>query len=115
MAISYEWNCKQVDYYPTLDDKSKVIYNVHWRLKGTSDSVDGEGNPYSAEVYGSQSLDTSDLSSFTEYADLTAADVENWVKLAIGSEEVENIENNISSQIDELKSPSSVSETMSFE
>jgi hypothetical protein len=65
MAISYEWNCKQVDYYPTLDDKSKVIYNVHWRLKGTSDSVDGEGNPYSAEVYGSQSLDTSDLSSFT--------------------------------------------------
>tara|TARA_R100001509_G_scaffold133562_1_gene87126 strand:- start:125 stop:469 length:345 start_codon:yes stop_codon:yes gene_type:complete len=109
MAISYEWNCKQVDYYPSHGDESDVVYNVHWRLKGVDSENDSEGNPYSAEVYGSQSLDVSDLSSFVAYADLTESVVQGWVEAAIGEDEVANLKSNLDAQIAELKSPSSVS------
>ena len=109
MAISYEWNCKQVNYYPSHGDESDVVYNVHWRLKGVDSENDSEGNPYSVEVYGSQSLDVSDLSSFVAYADLTESVVQGWVEAAMGSEEVANLKSNLDAQIAELKSPSSVS------
>jgi len=73
MAISYTWDVSNVDTYPSHTDgssntESDVIYNVHWRLKGSDDANnDSDGNPQTAEVYGSQSLDVSDLSSFTAF------------------------------------------------
>jgi len=33
MAINFTWNIKQVDVYPTLEENTNVIYNVHWELK----------------------------------------------------------------------------------
>ena len=42
----------------------------------------------SATVYGTQSLDTSDLSSFTAFADLTASDVQGWVEAAMTADTV---------------------------
>ena len=48
MANTYSWNCKTVDCYPTFDDETDVVYNVHWRLTATSSKKDGEGNPYTA-------------------------------------------------------------------
>ena len=112
MAISYTWNCKQHDYYPTHGGESKVIYNVHWRLKATDSENDSEGNPYAAEVYGSQSLDCSDLSSFTAYDSLAEANLQSWVEAAMGEDEVANLKSNLDAQIAELKSPSSVSATL---
>ena len=93
MAISYSWNVSTVDTYPTKDSKSDVVHNVHWRLTATDDSntvkdMDGNDIPVSANVYGSQSLDTSDLSSFKAFADLTASDVQGWVETALGSDKV---------------------------
>ena len=89
MAISYEWDVKTVDTYPTKDSKSDVVHNVHWRLKATDDTnKDSNGNNWTADVYGSQVVDTSDLSSFTAFADLTASDVQGWVETALGADEV---------------------------
>ena len=107
--INYTWNCKVVDAYPQDGAYADVVYNVHWRLKATDSENDSEGNPYSAEVYGSQSLDVSDLSSFTAYADLTESVVQGWVEAAMGEDEVANLKSNLDAQIAELKSPSSVS------
>ena len=84
MAISYLWDVKQVDTYPSHTDsqdpantESDVVYNVHWRLTGEDDANnDSDGNPQRGEVYGSIGLDVSDLSSFTAFADLTASDVQ---------------------------------------
>ena len=68
MAISYEWDCKTHDRYPTHNSKTNVVYNVHWRLTATDDSNnDSEGHPQTATVYGTQSLDTSDLSSYKNF------------------------------------------------
>ena len=59
MAISYTWDVGTVDTYLTKDSKSDVVHNIHWRLKATDDTnKDSEGNNWSADVYGSQVVDT---------------------------------------------------------
>ncbi len=66
MAIGYTWNVSTVDTYPTLDSNADVVYNVHWRLTAEDDAnQDADGNNWTATPYGTQSVDTSDLSSFT--------------------------------------------------
>ena len=113
MAISYAWDVKTVDTYPTKDSKSDVVYNVHWRLTATDDTNnDAEGNSLTAIVYGSQALDTSDLSSFTAFADLTASDVQGWVEAALTADTVNDIKDSLDSTIEELVTPTSVQKTI---
>ena len=71
MAISYSWNCRTVDTYPTHSDsletpntQNDVVYNVHWSLTGTL--VHNEVS-HSANIIGTQTLDTSDLSNFASF------------------------------------------------
>ena len=113
MAISYEWDVKTVDTYPTKDSKSDVVYNVHWRLTATDDTNNNaEGNSLTATVYGSQDLDTSDLSSFTEFADLTVSDVQGWVEAALTADTVNDMKDSLDSTIGELVTPTSVQKTI---
>ena len=113
MAISYEWNVKTVDTYPTKDSKSDVVYNVHWRLTATDDTNnDAEGNSLTAILYGSQALDTSDLSSFTAFADLTASNVQGWVEAALTADTVNDMKDSLDSTIEELVTPTSVQKTI---
>ena len=113
MAISYAWDVKTVDTYPTKDSKSDVVYNVHWRLTATDDTNNNaEGNSLTATVYGSQSLDTSDLSSFTEFADLTVSDVQGWVEAALTADTVNDMKDSLDSTIEELVTPTSVQKTI---
>jgi len=88
MAINYTWNVKRCDVFPTKSGKSNVVHNVHWRLTATDDANnDSDGNPQTAEIYGSQGLDVSDLSSFTNWSSLDAAKVQGWVEAALDAEE----------------------------
>ena len=113
MAISYAWDVKTVDTYPTKDSKSDVVYNVHWRLTATDDTNnDADGNSLTATVYGSQGLDTSDLSSFTAFADLTASDVQGWVETALTADTVNDMKDNLDSIIEKLVTPTSVQKTI---
>ena len=116
MAISYEWDVSTVDTYPTKDSKSDVVWNVHWRLKATDDTnketIDGVEVNITSDVYGSQVLDTSDLSSFTEFADLTASDVQGWVEAAMGEDEVQSKKDGLDSQIAEKVTPTSVTKAI---
>ena len=114
MAISYEWDVKTVDTYPTKDSKSDVVHNVHWRLKATDDTnKDSNGNNWTADVYGSQVVDTSDLSSFTAFADLTASDVQGWVETALGADEVTEMKASLDANIAAKITPTSVTKTIS--
>jgi len=112
MAITYEWNVNTVDVYPSEGDESNVIYNVHWRLNATDTEVDAEGNPYVASVYGTQSLDTSDLSSFTDFDSVTSSQVQGWVEAAMGEEAVQGLKDGLDAQIAALITPSSVTKTL---
>ena len=113
MAISYSWNVSTVDTYPTHNSQSDVVYNVHWRLTATDDANnDADGNNWTADVYGSQAVDTSDLSSFTAFADLTASDVQGWVEAALGADEVTAMKASLDATIAKLVTPTSVTKTI---
>ena len=113
MAISYTWDVSTVDTYPTLDSNADVVYNVHWRLTAEDDAnQDAEGNNWTATVYGSQAVDTSDLSSFTAFADLTSSDVQGWVEAAMGADAVTALKAGLDAQIAEKITPTSVTKTI---
>ena len=113
MAIAYTWDVSTVDTYPTKDSKSDVVHNVHWRLTATDDTnKDSDGNNWTADVYGSQVVDTSDLSSFTAFADLTAGDVQGWVEAALGADEVTELKAGLDANIAEKITPTSVTKTI---
>ena len=98
MAINYTWNCKTVDV-KTIDGNEDTVFNVHWRLTGEDNANNSSG------VYGTQSLDTSDLSDFTAFADLTTNDVQGWVEASMGADRITEIKSNLDAQIDELINP----------
>ena len=108
MAITYTWDCKTVDTYPTKDSKSDVIFNVHWRLTGVDDTE--EKNTES--IYGVESINTNDLSTFTAFADLKESDIISWVESGLGEEQVAIYKANINAQIAEKITPTVVTKTI---
>ena len=113
MAIGYTWDVSTVDTYPTKDSKSDVVHNVHWRLTATDDTnKDSEGNNWTAIVYGTQSLDTSDLSSFTAFASLDAAKVQGWVETAMTADTVKELKAGLDANIAGKITPTSVTKTI---
>ena len=114
MAIGYTWDVSTVDTYPTKDSKSDVVYSVHWRLTATDDTnKDSDDNNWTATIYGSQGLDTSDLSSFIEWSSLKASDVQGWVEAALTSDTVTSMKTSLDAQIAEKITPTSVTKTIS--
>ena len=109
MAISYAWDVSTVDTYPTKDSNSDVVHNVHWRLKATDGTnKDSDGNNWTSEVYGSQSLNTDSISSFTAFGSLDAAKVQGWVEAAMGADEVTELKSGLDGQIAVKITPTSV-------
>lgn len=114
MAISYTWDVSTCDTYPSKSGKSNVVHTVHWRITGSDDSNnDSDGNAQTATVYGSQAVSTDDLSSFINWSDLKASDVQGWVETVLGSDEVTALKANIDAQIAEKVTPTSVTKTLS--
>ena len=116
MAINYIWNCKTVDV-KTIDDNKDTVFNVHWQLLGTDDvntvkDIHGNDIPASVGICGTQELDTSDLSSFTAFSDLTNDQITGWVESAMGEDRVTKIKNNVSNQIAELVTPTQETKTI---
>tara|TARA_R110000796_G_scaffold250824_2_gene380908 strand:+ start:86 stop:439 length:354 start_codon:yes stop_codon:yes gene_type:complete len=116
MAISYTWDCKTCDTYPSKSGKSNVVHNVHWRLTATDGSNnDSDGNPQTASTRGSQAVSTDDLSSFTNWSSLTNSDVQGWVEAALNAEEssyVAAMKTRLDAVIAEKISPTSVTKTI---
>tara|TARA_R100000773_G_C4205153_1_gene106311 strand:- start:597 stop:941 length:345 start_codon:yes stop_codon:yes gene_type:complete len=113
MAINYEYDVSTVDTFPTKNSKSDVVHKIHWKILATDDANnDANGNPQTATVYGSQSLDTSDLSSFKDFADLKSSDVQGWLEKALGEEKINSIKAGLTAQIAEKVTPTSVTKTI---
>ena len=110
--ITFNWDCKTVDVYPTSGDNANVVYNVHWRLTGVSDQLDENGNPYSSSAIGTQTLNTEEIVSFVPFEELTNEQVVTWVQEAMGTEEVTLMEENVTNQINNLIAPVSITKTI---
>ena len=100
-----EWNVNTVDVHPHEEGHDDVIYNVHW-------SVSKEDGDYVGSSYGTQTIDTSDLSDFTAFAEVTADMVKGWVIDAMGEEAVSDLEASLDQQIEEQKNPTSITKTL---
>jgi len=106
MTNTYTWDCKTVDTYPTHTDdnsvtQSDVVYNVHWRVTGD----DGTNN---ATNIGTQTLEVSDISSFTSFDSIAHSDVVGWVQAALGTERVSELESSLDATLVEMATPTSV-------
>ena len=106
MATTYTWDCSVVDTYPSHTDdnsvtQSDVVYNVHWRVTG-NDGVNTTTN------IGTQTLEVSDLSSFTSFDSITHDDMVAWTKAALGAERVSELESSLDAKLAELANPTSV-------
>ena len=113
MAISYTWDVATCDVYPTKSSKSNVVHTVHWRLAATDDTNnESDGNPQTATFHGSKSLDTSDLSSFTNWSSLDAAKVQSWVEAALTADTVTAMKTDLDAQIAEKVTPKSIQKTL---
>jgi hypothetical protein len=101
--VTFNWDCTTVEVMLTEGDLNNVVYNVEWILTGISDQLDAEGEPYTAFVEGQQKLNTSNITEFISFNDLTNEIVTQWVKDAMGpihvSIQESNIRNNIEAQI----------------
>jgi hypothetical protein len=106
--VIYDWNCRTVDAYPTDGDLTDVVYNVHWIVTGSDNSVP----PVQATVYGTQILITEDITNFIPFDELTNEEVVAWTQSAMGEEEVASIEANIANQIELILNPISVTLTI---
>jgi len=103
MNIQYTWQFPALEAYPTKEDKTNVVFTVHWRLSGTDET-------YTSEVYGSIGLSPfeGDDQDFVAYEDLTPEIITSWVEDAMGEEQVENYKTSIAGSISALANPTSV-------
>jgi len=112
--ITYDWNCKTVDAYVEQDNEADVVYNVHWIVTGTSDEVDPNSPEtfYQSTSIGTQTLDTSEITNFIPFDEVTNAEVVAWTQEAMGAEQVTQIEAGIASQIESLIHPTTITLTV---
>ncbi len=78
MSVTINTKIINVDVYPNHTDdsgntESNVIYKVYWY----NECSDGLGN--STIVSGDDLLDTTDLSTFSEFSTLTESQVADWI------------------------------------
>ena len=113
MAINFTWDIKQVDVYPTLDENTNVIYNVHWELIAEDDAnQDSKGKNLKAENIGVQHLDTSDLSEFVNFSSVNSSQVITWIENAMGSEMLEMHKQSLRDNIEKQITPVTIAKTL---
>jgi len=110
--VKYDWNCRTVDAYVKKEEESDVVYNVHWIVTGFSDELNPDGNPYSSRSIGTQTLNTSEITNFIPFDQVTNEEIVAWTKSSMSEEQVKNIETGISTQIESIIHPLTVTLTI---
>lgn len=93
--MAFNWVISQLDSIPSIDGMYKVISVIHWRAQ----KQEGE---FTADTYGTLSVDAPHEASFTPYADVTQAMVEGWLEESL---DCEAIEANLDAQIENFLNP----------
>lgn len=117
MAITkYDWNCKTVDVMLQEQGETDVVYNVHWRVSGISDTKDPKGEFYQVTMIGTQVVTYVPGGTFIPFADLTNDEIVAWTKAAMDAASagsVAALEASIAYQVDLLINPISETKTIS--
>jgi len=99
MAITYEWS------FPNFEcDSSNVVKTIHWRYTGTE--TVGE-DTYTASMYGS--------CAGSEGMDFDAMTKDHAIACVVeNNSSEEEMQSNLSAQIEDQKAPATVSKTKEF-
>jgi hypothetical protein len=102
--MAFNWVISQLDSIPSIDGMDKVISTIHWRAqKACVTPQISEGTPlFTADQYGTLSLDAPHEASFTPYDDVTKEMVEGWLTDSL---DTEAIEANLDAQIENFLNP----------
>jgi hypothetical protein len=109
MANTYTWQINALDTNPTQGELADVVYNIHWGLTATSDQTDADGNTYTANFIGTQTIPAPTGEDFTAFEDLTQEIVETWLEAS--DLDVEAIKASLDAQIVEKITPTSVTKS----
>ncbi|QDP51767.1 MAG: hypothetical protein GOVbin1578_30 [Prokaryotic dsDNA virus sp.] len=111
--IDYIWNVSNCEVYPNKNGLQNVVHKVHYIVKGIDTiNLDENNNNYYATMQGRVYLDTTDLSNFIAWQDLTSQIVQNWVEANLGADNVATIKSDIEAKINNKINPSSVNKIL---
>jgi hypothetical protein len=97
MANTYKWTINALDAKISHDNKNNVINTIHWGYS----AVDDEDATKTASSIGTHSV-TYDADNFTEYDNITEADVIGWLEDGLN---VDSMKAGLDSQIELQKTP----------
>ena len=93
------WTITTLDCKPNVDGLVDYVVTAHWDCTAT----DGT---YSGRVYSTTSFEVDpNKPDYVPYADLTEAQVVEWVQASLGAETVAATEENVLQQIENQKNP----------
>ena len=97
MANTYKWTINALDAKISHDSNDNVINTIHWGYS----AVDNDDATKVASSIGTHSV-VYDADNFTEYADITEANVIAWLEAGL---DVEAMKASLDSQIELQKAP----------
>ena len=97
MANTYNWTINALDAKISHDSNDNVINTIHWGYS----AVDNDDATKAASSIGTHSV-VYDADNFTEYADITEANVIAWLEAGL---DVEAMKAGLDAQIALLKAP----------
>ena len=92
MTITYSWLLQKLKT-KTVDSNENVVCKVEYKYKG----VDEAGN--CVMIPGEVDLDTSNLSSFVSYEQLSQDQITSWVVSTLGASNIDTMNDYISAEI----------------
>lgn len=105
MSTSITWKVTNLDLYPTYNNYTDVVFNIHWDCLGQREH---SGSTYTSRIYGVNDVTFSSGSVFIPYEQLTENDVLEWLWNNMGSGSKQQFENDAAVKIDEQISPTVV-------
>jgi len=98
MTTQFNWNITAMYTVPQLDGQTDVVVNALWVCVGDQSGT-------TASINGSTQFTIQQGGSFTPYAQLTEAQVMQWVFDALGEQGIANTEDCVQGQIDSILNP----------
>ena len=94
------WSITNLDRIASKNSKTDVVCAIFFVLSDSETQGSGDNEvTHTGESSGAVVLDTTDLSSFIDFEDITENDAISWAKSAISAEQLEAQESEISAQI----------------
>lgn len=98
MSITYNWIFDPLTVKRVEGSLTDVVIRIDWRRI----AIDGQ---YAANVYGQIALGPPDSANYTEFTDLTKAQVESWVVAELTQDRVSALDAALAENIANTKNP----------